>query len=93
VIAHTTGAADATHSVPPHRKVVEDMIRAFPDIHVHNDPYPNQFGQGKWLTVISKITGTFTGELIGPDGTPSHRPASRSRSSSRQPAGGSRTNW
>lgn len=70
VVAHTTGVADATCSVPPHRKVIEDMIRAFPDVHVHNDPYPIQFGQGEWLTVISKMTGTFTGEMISPDGTP-----------------------
>jgi ketosteroid isomerase-like protein len=70
VVAYTTGVADATHSVPPHRKVIEYMIRAFPDVHVHNDPYPIQFGQGEWLTVISKMTGTFTGEMVGPDGTP-----------------------
>ncbi|MFI7708863.1 ester cyclase [Nonomuraea sp. NPDC049480] len=70
VVAYTTGAAEATRSVPPHRKVIEDVIRAFPDVHIHNDPYPIQFGQGEWLTVISKMTGTFTGELIGPGGKP-----------------------
>jgi len=69
VVAYTTGAADATHSTAPHRKVIEDMIRAFPGLHIHNDPYPIQFGQGEWITVISKMTGTFTGEMIGPDGT------------------------
>lgn len=70
VAAYTTGAADLTHSVPPHRKVIDDVIRMFPDVRVHNDPYPIQFGQGGWTTAISKMTGTFTGELIGPDGTP-----------------------
>ena len=45
------------------------MLRAFPDMHVHNDPYPVQFGAGDWTTVIGKVTGTFSGELVLPDGT------------------------
>jgi hypothetical protein len=36
--------------------------------HVHNDPYPIQFGSGDWITVITRATGTFTGEMILPDG-------------------------
>jgi hypothetical protein len=40
----------------------------FPDIRVHNDPYPIQFGSGDWITVITRATGTFTGEMILPDG-------------------------
>jgi hypothetical protein len=68
VVAYVTGSAEPTRSLPPHRQVVEDVIRAFPDVRVHNDPYPIQFGQGDWVTVISRMTGTFTGELIGPDG-------------------------
>lgn len=68
VLAYTTGAAEPTHSVPPHRAVIEYVIRAFPDVRVHNDPYPIQLGQGDWTTAISKMTGTFTGEMTGPDG-------------------------
>jgi hypothetical protein len=70
VVAYTTGAAEPTRILRPHRELIEDLIRAFPDVRVHNDPYPIQFGQGEWTTAISKMTGTFTGELIGPDGQP-----------------------
>ena len=71
VVAYTTGAMDEpTRILPPHRKLIENQIRAFPDVRVHNDPYPIQFGQGEWTTAISKMTGTFTGELIGPNGQP-----------------------
>jgi hypothetical protein len=68
LVAYTTGAAEATHSVPPHRAVIDYVIRAFPDVRVHNDPYPIQFGQGDWTTAISTMSGTFTGEMFGPDG-------------------------
>lgn len=39
-----------------------------PDVHVHNDPYPIQFGSGDWITVVSRVTGTFTGQMTLPDG-------------------------
>ena len=48
---------------------MRQMFRIFPDVHVHNDPYPIQFGSGDWITVITRITGTFTGEMMLPDGT------------------------
>ena len=32
-------------------------------------PYPIQFGNGDWITVVTNVTGTFTGELVLPDGT------------------------
>ncbi len=35
---------------------------------VDNDPYPIQFGSGDWITVITGVTGTFTGEMVMPDG-------------------------
>jgi hypothetical protein len=31
-------------------------------------PYPIQFGNGDWITVVTNVTGTFTGELVLPDG-------------------------
>jgi hypothetical protein len=43
-------------------------LSACPDIHVHT-PYPIQFGNGDWITVVTNVTGTFTGELVLPDGT------------------------
>ncbi len=48
--------------------MIAEMIRIFPDVHVDNDPYPVQFGSGDWTTVITRATGTFTGEMITPDG-------------------------
>jgi hypothetical protein len=44
------------------------MIKSFPDVHVYNDPYPIQFGSGEWTTVITRATGTFTGEMRLPNG-------------------------
>jgi hypothetical protein len=32
-------------------------------------PYPIRFGSGDWITVITRATGTFTGEMTLPDGT------------------------
>ncbi len=34
-----------------------------------SDPYPIQCGSGDWITVVTRATGTFTGEMTGPDGT------------------------
>jgi hypothetical protein len=45
------------------------MLRIFPDMHVYSDPYPIQFGGGDWITVITRATGTFAGEMPLPDGT------------------------
>jgi len=44
------------------------LIRLFPDIYVHSDPYPIQFGSGDWITVVTNVTGTFIGEMTLPDG-------------------------
>ena len=38
-------------------------------MHVYSDPYPVQFGSGDWITVVTRATGTFTGEMTLPDGT------------------------
>jgi hypothetical protein len=48
--------------------MIQQMLRIFPDVHVHNNPYPIQFGSGDWITVITRTTGTFTGEMKLPDG-------------------------
>jgi len=29
----------------------------------------SKFGNGDWITVVTNVTGTFTGELVLPDGT------------------------
>jgi hypothetical protein len=48
---------------------MQQMLRMFPDMHVYSDPYPIQFGSGDWITVVTRATATFTGEMTLPDGT------------------------
>ena len=67
MISHIPGIKPI-HGQPAHAKMIEAMFRTFPDIHVFNDPYPIQFGSGDWTTVITRATGTFTGEMILPNG-------------------------
>jgi len=68
IIAHVAGSAQPVKGQPAHAAMMKEMFRIFPDVHVHNDPYPVQFGSGGWITVITRATGTFTGEMILPDG-------------------------
>lgn len=68
IIAHMTGSEKPTVGRAALATALKGMFRAFPDVHVHNDPYPIQFGEGDWMTVITKATGTFTGEMVLPDG-------------------------
>ena len=68
MIAHTTGNAEPIYGRAAHAATMGQMFRIFPDVHVYNDPYPIQFGSGDWITVITRVTGTFTGEMILPDG-------------------------
>jgi hypothetical protein len=42
-------------------------LRSFPDMHVHTS-HPIRFESGDWITVVTEVTGTFTGELNLPDG-------------------------
>ena len=68
IIAHIMGIPDPVLGRAAHAAMIQQMIRVFPDIHVQNDPYPIQLGSGDWITVITRATGTFTGEMILPDG-------------------------
>jgi len=68
MVAHVTGKAEPVKGQPAHAAMIKEMFRIFPDVHVHNDPYPIQFGSGDWITVITRTTGTFTGQMILPDG-------------------------
>jgi SnoaL-like polyketide cyclase len=68
LIAHIPGSTVPVHGQSAHAKMMKDMFRTFPDVHVHNDPYPIQFGTGDWITVICRATGTFTGGMILPGG-------------------------
>jgi hypothetical protein len=66
--AHITGSREPIHGRSAHAAAMKEMFRIFPDVHVENDPYPIQFGGGDWTTVITRAMGTFTGEMILPDG-------------------------
>ena len=68
IIAHIPGSAEPIDGQPAHAKMIKEMIRIFPDVHVYNDPYPIQFGSGDWTTVITRATGTFSGEMTLPNG-------------------------
>jgi hypothetical protein len=69
MIAYVTGNADPIYGRAAHAAMVQQMFRVFPDVHVANDPYPVRFGSGDWITVITRTTGTFSGEMVLPDGT------------------------
>jgi hypothetical protein len=69
MIAYVTGNAEPLYGRAAHAAAMKQFFDMFPDVHVDNDPYPVQFGSGDWITVVTNVTGTFTGEMILPDGT------------------------
>jgi hypothetical protein len=68
MVAYITGNAEPIHGRVAHAAAMQQMLRIFPDMHVHSDPYPIQFGSGDWITVITRATGTFSGEMPLPGG-------------------------
>jgi len=69
MIAFITGNAEPIYGRAAHAAAMAEFIRLCPDVHVHNDPYPVQFGSGDWITVVTRVTGTFSAEMTLPDGT------------------------
>jgi hypothetical protein len=67
MVAHITGLAEPIYGSKAHSAAMQQFLRSFPDMHV-NTPYPIQFGDGDWITVVTNVTGTFTGEMVLPDG-------------------------
>jgi SnoaL-like polyketide cyclase len=67
MVAHVTGSADPIYGRDAHGAAMQQLVRMFPDIRVHT-PYPVQFGSGDWITVVTNVTGTFTGQMILPNG-------------------------
>ena len=67
MIAYIPGSAEPIYGAKAHSAAMQQFLRTFPDMHV-NTPYPIQFGSGDWITVVTKATGTFTGEMTLPDG-------------------------
>jgi SnoaL-like polyketide cyclase len=68
MIAHVPGNAQPIYGREAHAAAMKQLVQIFPDIHVHT-PYPIQFGSDDWITVVTRATGTFTGEMIQPDST------------------------
>jgi hypothetical protein len=68
MVAHITGLAEPIYGAKAHSTAMQQFLRSFPDMHV-NTPYPIQFGDRDWITVVTNVTGTFSGELTLPDGT------------------------
>ena len=67
MICYMTGLADPIYGRTAHSAAMKGLVKVFPDIRVHT-PYPIQFGKGDWITVVTNATGTFSGEMVGPDG-------------------------
>jgi SnoaL-like polyketide cyclase len=67
MVAHITGLAEPIYGSEAHSAAMQQFLRSFPDMHV-NTPYPIQSGEGDWITVVTNVTGTFTGEMVLPDG-------------------------
>jgi ketosteroid isomerase-like protein len=68
MVAYVTGNAQPLYGQDAHAAAMEQFFRVFPDVYVACDPYPIQFGDGNWITVVTRVTGTFTGEMTLPDG-------------------------
>ena len=68
MIAYVTGSAEPIYGREAHGATMQQLVRMFPDVRVHT-PYPIRFGGGDWITVVTNVTGTFTGEMRLPDGT------------------------
>jgi len=68
MIAYMTGSADPIYGRAAHGAAMQQLVEMFPDVRVHA-PYPVQFGDGNWITVVTNVTGTFTGKMTQPDGT------------------------
>src|SRR5262245_61607467 len=67
MVAHIPGNAQPIYGSVAHAAAMQQMLRIFPDMHV-NLPYPIQFGSGDWITVITRATGTFRGQMVLPSG-------------------------
>ena len=68
MVAYITGNAQPIYGRAAHAAAMQQMLHIFPDVHVHSDPYPIQFGSGDWITVVTRVTGTFTGQMVLPGG-------------------------
>jgi ketosteroid isomerase-like protein len=68
MIAFIPGRAEPVYGSKAHAAAMRQFLRSFRDMRTVT-PYPIQFGSGDWITVVTRATGTFTGELTLSDGT------------------------
>ena len=68
MIAYIPGSAEPIYGREAHGAAMKQLVRMFPDIRVQT-PYPIQFGDGDWITVVTNASGTFTEEMTLPDGS------------------------
>jgi len=68
MIAHIPGSPQPIYGRDAHGAAMQQLVRMFPDIRVHT-PYPIQFGDGDWITVVTNASGTFSEAMTLPDGT------------------------
>ena len=67
MIAFIPGSEDPIYGREAHGEAMQQLVRMFPDVRVHT-PYPIKFGGNNWITVVTNATGTFSGEMVLPDG-------------------------
>jgi hypothetical protein len=67
MVAHITGNAQPIYGREAHAAAMQQMLQIFPDMHVYT-PYAIQFGSSDWITVVTRTTGTFSGEMVLPNG-------------------------
>src|SRR2546422_3005417 len=90
MIAYIPGNAQPIYGRSAHAVAMRQPVQIFPDIHVHT-PYPTQFGSGDWLTVVTRATGTFSGEMVLPNGKVIAPPGKHSTWNSAKPQSGMAT--
>ena len=64
MVVHITGNAQPIYGSEAHAVAMQQMLRMFPDMHV-NTPYPIQFRNGDWITVVTHATGVTGGANPG----------------------------
>src|SRR5690348_7436059 len=68
MIAYLPRLAEPVSGKEAHGAAMQQFLRIFPDIHVYSGPDPSQFGSRDWITVVTRSTGTFPGEMTLPGG-------------------------
>src|SRR5712672_2697664 len=68
MVAHVTGNAQQIYGSVAHSAAMLQILLFFPDMHVYS-PYPILLGSGDSITVITRATGTFRGQIVLPNGT------------------------